>query len=393
MKASLLATFCSLALFSNAQWTAIPTGTINEFESVVVLDNDSYIVAGENGAAFRTDDGGSTWSSLSGLGNETVRDFLRLDAQTILGASDGFVVRSTDNGTSWTIISVPAPDDLHALARYGSTVIGVGRDGGIVRSDDLGLSWVAQVSGTTERLFCVWAFSPTEMLAAGRNGVAVRTTNGSTWVPATIPGGDDWVGIRFLSSQPNEGLICGEDGTLLRSADSGATWTPVSTGSTMGLSAIASEDDHDLYIAGSTGTALHSTDMGQTWTSMSSSSVLSMNDVDVWNGVAVMCGINGEVLKLGGTGGGIGMDEHDALMELHAWPVPANDRLFIDLSALSGGVELEVRTTDGHLVRSARGAATNMTVMELQDLVEGQYMLLVKDRSGKRARVSLAVVH
>lgn len=390
MKASVLLALLLPVSAATAQWVAIPTGGIDEFESVVVLDNDSYIVAGEDSAVFRTDDGGSTWSPVAGLGNETVRDFLRLDAQTILAASDGFVVRSTNNGTSWTQISVPAPDDLHALARAGSTVIGVGREGGIVRSNDLGLTWTAQASGTTERLFTAWAFSATDMLAAGRDGIAVRTTNGSTWTATSMGGNDSWEGMHFFQGAPATGLVCGEDGTLMRSTNSGTTWTPVSTGSAMGLTAIASENDGTVYVAGTTGTALRSTDMGLTWTVMTSPSIFVMNDIDAYSGVAVMCGANGSVLKLGG-GGGIGINEIDAIAQVRAWPVPAQEQLFVDLSSLSGAVDLEIRSMDGRLAARQQQTSTTVATIATDALAEGHYVLFITDREGRRARSSFAV--
>ena len=358
-----------------AQWTAIPTGTNDELEALIILGDNDYLVAGEAGAAFRTTDGGSTWSTVVGLGNETIRDFIRLDAQVLLGASDRYVVRSADNGDSWTTITVPAPDDLHAFARTGETVLAVGRDGGIVRSDDLGLTWSAQASGASERLFCAWAFDASNMMAAGRDGVGVRTTNGLTWAPIDLPGSDDWDDMRFFPTAVNVGLMAGEDGALLRSSDGGSTWTPTSTGTTMGLTAIAITNAGDAIITGTTGTAIRSNDLGVSWSVMTSPVSASLNNVDAQGSTVVACGVDGTVLKLGGA---VGIEDPMPASDLHLWPLPAQEVLNIHGDDLIGPVGVGIFGPDGKAVAhyTLRGGERSL---DISGLSSGQYQMLVRD--------------
>ncbi|MEZ4789789.1 MAG: hypothetical protein R2811_07200 [Flavobacteriales bacterium] len=360
---------------ATAQWTAIPTGTNDELEAVIILGDNDYLVAGEAGAAFRTTDGGSTWSPVIGLGNETIRDFIRLDAQTILGASDGYVLRSADNGDSWTLITVPIPDDVHAFARSGNVVIAVGRDGGIVRSEDLGVTWSAQASGTTERLFCAWAFDASNMIAAGRDGVGVRTTNGLTWGPIILPVGDDWDDIRFFPSAASVGLMAGEDGALLRSSDGGSTWALTSTGTTMGLTAIAITNAGDAIITGTTGTAIRSNDMGVSWSVMTSPVSASLNNVDAEGSTVVACGVDGTVLKLGGA---VSIEDPMPASDLHLWPLPAQEVLNIQGDDLVGPVSVGIFGADGKAVAhyTLHGRERSM---DISGLASGQYQMLVRD--------------
>lgn len=374
---------------SSAQWTAIPTGTNDELEAVIILDDDHYLVAGEGGAAFRTLNAGATWAPVNGLGNETIRDFIRLDAQTILGASDGYVLRSTDNGDSWTLITVPIPDDVHAFARSGNVVIAVGRDGGIVRSEDLGATWSAQASGTTERLFCAWAFDASNMIAAGRDGVGVRTTNGLTWGPIVLSGDDDWDDIRFYPSAASVGLMAGEDGALLRSTDGGATWSMTSTGTAMGLTAIAITNVGEAFITGTTGSAIQSTDLGQTWTVMSSPVSASLNNIDARDGVVVACGADGTVLNLGAT---VGVQERSPAPELVLWPLPATDVLNLHADDLVGPVSIGVFGPDGRAVAQHTLHSGERTI-DTSGLPAGQYQLLARDMHQRSRFSRFTVVH
>lgn len=363
---------------TSAQWTAIPTGTTDELEAVVILGEDDFLVAGEDGAAFRTTDGGTTWTPAIGLGNETIRDLIRLDAQTLLGASDGFVVRSVDNGDTWTAISVPAPDDLHALARSGDTVLGVGRSGGIITSDDLGLTWTLHTSGVSERLFCAWAFDASNMIAAGRDGIAVRTSNGMTWTPVALPGSDDWDDVRFFPSTPAIGLMAGEDGTLLRTTDTGLTWTVTNTGSAMGLTAITITEAGEAIITGTTGTGIRSTDQGQTWSIMTSPVKSSLNNVDAMGHTVVACGANGSVLKFGNA---VGIAEQYRSTELHVWPLPAKEVLNFRTNGPAGPTSIDVLSVDGKVVahhsdRSGEGS------IDVSGLSAGHYHLRARDIRG-----------
>lgn len=371
-----------------AQWVDISTGMADELEAIVVLDAQTYLASGDAGA-YRTTDGGATWALVPGLWEDGVRDFLRLDAQTLLGAGDGFVLRSTNNGTSWTSVPAPAPDDLHALARSGSTVVGVGRDGGIVRSNDLGLTWALQPSGTTERLFCAWAFSPTEMLAAGEGGIALRTTNGSTWTPITLPVTDEWLGLQFFPSAPEIGLFVGEEGTVLRSTDGGDTWAPVSTGSTMGLTALVITASGEAIATGLTGAAIRSLDQGQTWTVMSSPVTTELGGIDAMAGTVVACGMGGTVLKLDPE---VGIAAQDDPLPFELWPVPANDAVNLAGRAFHGLTTARIHAMDGRVV-AQRTWSGDRTAIDVGMIPAGAYSVVVTDAQGRRTARPLLVLH
>lgn len=377
---------------ASAQWVSVPPGGLAEFESVLVDDAERFLVAGGDGATFRTTDGGATWAAISGLGVESIRDLLRLDDQTILAAGDGVVMRSTDNGATWTTINTPATDDLHGLARNGNTVIAVGRSGWIVRSLDAGLTWSGQVSGTTERLFCVAMVGASSCIAAGKNGVFLRSSDvGGTWTAATLPASDDWVGAHFFQASPLIGLICGEGGSLVRTTDGGATWAAINTGSPMGLGGLASAHDSVVYAAGSTGTALKSVDQGLTWNTMTSPAFSALGAIDVRNGAAVAAGANGTVIKLV-NGSGVGIEERVNSTALSIFPNPATDHVQYRWAKGQRNVErVDILAMDGRTVYSEL-AVPGSTQVGLSALPSGSYLLRLRSRDGTLGEQYFAVV-
>ncbi|HEX6835467.1 MAG TPA: YCF48-related protein, partial [Polyangia bacterium] len=73
--------------------------------------------------------------------------------------------------------------------------------------------------------------------------------------------------------------IVGVQGVLLKTSDSGATWTKQTTNTTHDLEAVWGSSATDVWAAGVKGTLLHTTDGGTTWQAVSTTT----SDVyDVW---------------------------------------------------------------------------------------------------------------
>ncbi|HEY2743361.1 MAG TPA: YCF48-related protein [Polyangia bacterium] len=134
-------------------------------------------------------------------------------------------------------LSTPAIDDrgFGDLGTGGGGGGGSGGGGGAV--DMAATPFVAQTSGVTTVLYQPWA--------AG-NGIV---------------------------------YIAGASGTILKTTDSGTTWTKQSTGTTYDLEAVWGVSDQNVWAVGLHGTVLHTTNGGSAWSSIGSGT----NDLyDVW---------------------------------------------------------------------------------------------------------------
>jgi photosystem II stability/assembly factor-like uncharacterized protein len=65
----------------------------------------------------------------------------------------------------------------------------------------------------------------------------------------------------------DHGFVVGDNGTLMRTADGGATWTSIPTGQSMALMAVHFSDPMHGWVVGRNSVVLRTTDGGVTWTS------------------------------------------------------------------------------------------------------------------------------
>jgi photosystem II stability/assembly factor-like uncharacterized protein len=106
------------------------------------------------------------------------------------------------------------------------------------------------------------AFSPqttTTAFACAAEGTIVKSTDsGATWTKQTTNITYDLFCIDFLND--SVGYACGEMGTVLTTADGGATWNVIDTGFSVDLKSIFVKAADSIYTVGSNGTILKSVD-------------------------------------------------------------------------------------------------------------------------------------
>ncbi len=99
-----------------------------------------------------------------------------------------------------------------------------GRDGVILRTVD-GTTWTRQTTNTTQRLYGVYAVSANEGWACGWGKTLLHTTDGgATWNQVAVdpPAFSDFYDVRFPDAA--HGFVVGTDGAFLATTDGGATW-------------------------------------------------------------------------------------------------------------------------------------------------------------------------
>ncbi|MBW8867409.1 MAG: hypothetical protein JF610_08745 [Acidobacteria bacterium] len=97
------------------------------------------------------------------------------------------------------------------------------RTAGIVeRSIDGGLTWQTQATGVTTLLVSGAAPTPTICWVAGRGGIVLRSTDGSTWQRVGLSEPIDLTAIR--ASDAVNATVTAVDGRTFTTADGGTTW-------------------------------------------------------------------------------------------------------------------------------------------------------------------------
>jgi hypothetical protein len=289
--------------------------------------SNGYVFAVANGGAFRSTDGGASWTPLVG---STLPGNL---AASVVGSfgSNTYVYglttlaefyHSTDNGNTWTkknLTGIAFPTSIRVLAQSGSDLLAGLTSGGVYRSTNNGNDWVASNSGMSAAADIAYLaskgtdlYAATSLVAAGdtvyrstngglnwtatapftgkrtglsanaaalfastsTNGVHRSTDNGSSWTkvnPGAVPGTN--FPSTILATATN--LFIGYGDLVYRADQNGNTWDSLSTGSphpgasSQAIRALAQSGSSVLAATNGlgSGTGVHrSTDNGSTWT-------------------------------------------------------------------------------------------------------------------------------
>src|SRR5205814_3731151 len=97
----------------------------------------------------------------------------------------------------------------------------------------------------------------------GDTGTILKSTDaGATWAPLTSGTSTTLHGIYFLD--PNEGIAVGDNGTILRTTDGGAAWQSITSGVEDSLRSVSFSGVNGIS-GGDSQTILYSTDAGASW--------------------------------------------------------------------------------------------------------------------------------
>lgn len=210
----------------------------------------------------------------------------------------GLVVESADGGKTWARQEKLMTDAaLFGVARKDGHCIAVGQSGAVFTSADC-KQWQKSPAVTKGRILSVDVNSKGIGYAVGGFGTLLRTADwGKTWVPLT----PDWKGLSDEAMEPHlYGVRVAEDGqvtvvgefeAVIRSSDDGATWKVLHKGKRQ-LFGLQVLEGGEIYAVGQEGLILKSSDSGASWQEIQSGtkSVLT----GVWadpQGMVVVSGI------------------------------------------------------------------------------------------------------
>ena len=210
---------------------------------------------------------------------------LGLDASAVAGLGVGH------SGWSWGDPS-PQGNDIRGIEFAGTRGYAAGKFGTLLRSEDSGATWTGLSTGTTQDLARVRIIDADSLVIAGgcvvrRSDDAGQTFTRLPWTASDLRCAGNIVSLHFPSSEV--GYLLVQDGTVLRTADGGQTWTRKTavpgTRSTGG-----NAQPTDVFLTGldtgvattSVGQIYRTIDGGNSWTLVASTgppTTLSLNGV------------------------------------------------------------------------------------------------------------------
>lgn len=195
------------------------------------------------GKIFRSIDGAASWQETGAAQGPIAAGPHGL---AVAGSRPIGVVASRDGGRTWVAIATPPVDGVTSYA-FGASpgqIYASGNALGVVASDDGGKSWTAANHGLTATAVLAVAVDPslpTRIYTAladgdgslGISGVYKTRNGGSTWRPigTELPfaGTDpvDQASLFVVDPAQTGTLMYGTGAFAARSADAGASWTPL----------------------------------------------------------------------------------------------------------------------------------------------------------------------
>jgi photosystem II stability/assembly factor-like uncharacterized protein len=220
--------FMAFITVSQAQWTRqspLPTG--NELTDVCFINPDTGWIFGEQGAVYRTNDGGENWT------DQSVPSGGRINT--------GFFLNTE---TGWVALSGSLEGDA----------------GEIFRSADGGDHWELMFSDQSSAIRDLSFLNPDTGWALGYYQQVYPTTISWNFFLKTVNGGEDWLLFDFLEESHFTKMIFIDDTTgyvagagtpnLMKTTDGGYHWTSIAQPTNSGLTDVVFTDLNNGYTCG-----------------------------------------------------------------------------------------------------------------------------------------------
>ena len=266
----LVATETSGSSFGAVILSFFPNGT--KTIGVAIVDVNTIICCNSTGI-YRSTDAGVTFTQVSSLSCSTAIRAAKIGTDYFIYQSTTSAFRSTDSGATWTTQAVtngPSPSEGTMIASRGRIVYNGTVYGGLTTNTQLstttnGITWTNVAAAFPNPVNClVW--SGTHWVA-GRDGTLAqiyRSTNGASWSTVTARIAIGAGAIGGLATDGAGVVITGSGGSssiIGRSADNGATWADVETGTTISASSSSPPINYigSNFILGAAGTGSYVT--------------------------------------------------------------------------------------------------------------------------------------
>lgn len=243
---------------------------------VAWADESRAIVVSDDGCLTGTASG--LWLAHAAPGGTHPASLIRFtDLLNGWAMTSSFVYRTQDGGQHWSVVSREAwPHSMGpAFLPISDKESWVGGERGLLgHTKDSGRNWVWRhlqgVEGGIKVLDFVGRDDGWILGSTGTGNRLVRTGDGGKhWQQQTVPFNLPLQAMSFADRK--EGWLVGlqaredGDGIILHTSDGGESWTPQSSNVREFLLAVQALQDGEAWVVGHKGTLLHTADHGATW--------------------------------------------------------------------------------------------------------------------------------
>ena len=255
----------------------------NSGELVITPSNIMYVGTAYDGV-YKSIDGGANWIQINnGLTNLRIQSMALdpLSPSTIYVGTDGYgVFKTTNGGSNWVTANIGLTDlYVYALAVDPITpaivYAGTAMDSKIFKSVDGGSNWSAINTGLFVTKIVIDPVSPSTVYVGTLfNGVYKTTNGGINWMANNVGLGQSDISIYSLAIDPitHTTIYAGKWGNgVYKSTNGGGIWTTANSGyASENIWALAIDSIKPTILYAGTGNeVIRSTDSGTTWSKVS----------------------------------------------------------------------------------------------------------------------------
>ncbi len=166
------------------------------------------------GIIYRTDDGGDTWTEVTGVqGMGFSRVSYNFESKQLVITAIGSILISDDKGKTWQTVVLPEGDLVRATDINGDYGIAVGMNGRLLLSEDGGQKWKDAKSPTESNLLNISRYAIGYWYIVGEEGEVWKTVDfGKTWTDMRINKKIKLNGVKRMGPRL---VVWGDDGTIM----------------------------------------------------------------------------------------------------------------------------------------------------------------------------------
>jgi len=250
-------------------WIEMELPVRMEVIDVSFFDDLNGILLGDEGLIFRTTDGGLSWAKPDYPEGEMLNNVVQIDENIMLiSGNNGTILRSTNGGATWVAVNIPTEASVNKISFVGDLLgYAVTADSEILKTNNAGLTWELFDSGFDVALNAVHFTDDTTGYAVGDEGAIIKTEDGAqNWQFINSGIDTDLKDVIFNPSYPLIGVISGDGGTVLRTANGGLTFIGAISRTVENIErlSIRPETNNVLAVAPS-GVLISSNNTGSSW--------------------------------------------------------------------------------------------------------------------------------
>jgi photosystem II stability/assembly factor-like uncharacterized protein len=256
--------------------SANPSGDVPADIVFTAPDTGIAFVSPPNDApsqAFRTTDGGVSWTPVDSIDPGSVRRAWMLDAQNGFAVGTNTLLATANGGRSWRSLPAGAGHDLAWIrcADRLACVMATAKGDVLLRTMDGGQT-VAEITPSSQPVLAAAFASPTRVVAVGAAGTIVLSDDGGqNFAPVSHGVGGTYTSLRPGPSSTSA-FALGEKSALAVTADGGATWAQLAVPTSNSIADVSFPTAATGYVLDAGGGLFRTANGGTSWQTLDTGS-------------------------------------------------------------------------------------------------------------------------